>query len=196
MKPFQTEKSCYMNSIETTHTLCEILRFSQIWDTRLMLKAVNEIFSSKVWPVASKQIFEILFFYSFIDQQDMILIYSCKFCIIILWGVLYYNVPAKEHWKTMETALGIYIQTHNPSRWPGSHTHCQAQRRHAKQCICQLRNMTHFLAPLRLQPIFKEHTLSFSEPFCLAYQDMTFDLIESWFSLHGNSPLINGKWYT
>ena len=44
----------------------------------------------------------------------------------------------------METALGNRIQTRHPSRWPGSRTRCQARRRHAKQCICQVRNMTHF----------------------------------------------------
>lgn len=150
---------------------------------------------SHVWFGQSPQnndFFKFIFLY----QRDMILIYCCKFIIITLWSMFVYYAPAKAHCKTMEAALGISIETHNPSRWPGSHTHCQAQRHHAKQCICQVRNMTHFLAPLRLQPIFKEHTLSFSEPFCLAYQVVTFDLIESRFGVQGNSSLINGKRYT
>lgn len=160
-----------------------------------MLKVFNEIFSCKFCPVASEQEILLLFFY-FFDQPDIILICGCKLCIIPLRGMLYYNAPAKGYWKTMEAGLGVSIETHNPSRWPGSHTHCQTQCHHAKQCICQVRNMTHFLAPLRLQPIFKEHTLSFSELFCLAYQVVTLDLIVSWCGVRGNSSLINWKWYT
>lgn len=30
--------------------------------------------------------------------------------------------PAKKHYNTIEAALGIGIETYNPSRWPGSHT--------------------------------------------------------------------------
>lgn len=182
MKPFQKEKSGYMNSIEAHCTLREMLWHSQIWDTSLQHLMKNSLVGSGQSPPNS------LFFFSPLsNQQDLISTHSCKLYIIVLWDMLYYNVPAKGHLKTMAAYLGISIETHNPSRWPGSHTHCQAQRHHAKQCICQVRNMTHFLAPLWLQPIFKEHTLSFSEPFCLAYQTVTFDLIESWFGIHGNS---------
>lgn len=194
MKPFQKEKSGYMNSIETTH----YVKYWGSLKSGTLVSCFKRLMKySLVSPGQSPQN-KIFSFFSifFFDQQDVILIYSCNFCIISPWGMPYYNAPAQGYWETMEAALGVSIETHNPSRWPGSYTHCQTQCCHAKQCICQVRNMTHFLAPLRLQPIFKEHTLSFSEPFCLAYQVVTLDLIESWFGVPGNSSLINWKWYT
>lgn len=161
----------------------------QIWDTSL--KHFMKYSLALASHLKTRDVFMYLFW-----QQGMILICCCKFYKIIHRDMLYYNSPPKGHWKTMAVTPGIGLETYNHSRWPGSRTHCQAQRHHAKQCICQVRNTTHFLAPLWLQPIFKEPTLSFSEPFCLAYQVVTFDLIESWFAVHGNSSLINRKWYT
>ena len=88
MKPFQKEKSGYMNSIEnhTLYTVWNAEAFSNLGHRSLMLEAFHEIFSCKFWPIASKQ--EMFFFFlSFFDQQDMIIICCCKLCIIIIWGV-------------------------------------------------------------------------------------------------------------
>ena len=58
-----------------------------------------------------------------------------------------------------------------------SHLPCQAPRHHAKQCICQARNMAlFFFAPLRLHPKSENHPLSLPGQFCfgLPSNDLTF----------------------
>lgn len=103
IKPFQREGSHYMNSVETTRCkLC--MGPSQIWDFSQLFNECHEIFSCHFCPIALKP--EIYFSPCF----KMMISLSLRVCFAT-------KLSGKDIGKQkLEAALGITLETHNPSR--------------------------------------------------------------------------------